>query len=79
MQQIIEDAYGGSSPHPNTICRSCVSIGKNSCNDFRRELYLRSRSRTRSRSDAEAEAEEVQFMAEIIAARPGHGCESGVW
>ena len=34
----IEDACGGSSPHPLATCRSCVSIGKNSCNDFRCEL-----------------------------------------
>ena len=24
----IEDAYGGSSPHPLSTCKSCVSIGK---------------------------------------------------
>ena len=28
QRSVIEDAYGGSSPHPLATCRSCVIIGK---------------------------------------------------
>ena len=42
---------------PLSTCRSCVSVGKDSGNDFRHELYLRSEAEPAAEEDAEAEAE----------------------
>ena len=64
--EFIEDACGGSSPHPHTTCRSCVSIGKIAAMISAMNSTCRAEVEPAT-DDAEAEASRV-FTAEIIAA-----------
>ena len=54
---VIEDAYGGSSPHPHTICRSCVSIGKMAAMISAGRSTCGAEAEPAAEDDAEAEAE----------------------
>ena len=55
--RVIEDACGGSSPHPHTTCRSCVSIGKIAAMISAVNSTCRAEAAAAAEDDAEAEAE----------------------